>query len=232
MAQQDMTVVDMANRVDSSDPDTGLQGEPDSTEFQDFLVAGDGSCQGFWPEPHLPPIEPYRLYRFLTDLETILAEEPDDAGRVKKIAPIVRTLLISSDWLQMEYNSPSPKTGWGVKMLYKEPKFPLTVQMVSWAPGQRSTIHNHATWGVVALISGEEKNTLWRRSPTDDHPHAIEKVGEQHLVPGDIIGFVPDAIHCVEALGDEPSISFNIYGITDKPNRYQFNASDRTAKLF
>lgn len=204
----------------------------ESLEFQDFLVFGDGSCAGFSPESYFPPLEPYRLYRFLTDLETILEEEKDDALRIQKIAPIVRTLLISSDWLQMEYNPPSPKTGWGVKMLYKEPKFPLTVQMVSWAPGQRSTIHNHATWGLVALISGEEKNTLWRRSPTPDHPHAIEKVGEQYLVPGDIIGFEPDAIHCVEALGNEPSISFNLYGITDRASRFQFNPGDRTAKLF
>ena len=236
MIQKDPTFVEAATTSETTQADTGTESAiasmDESFEFQDFLVSGDGQCTGFVAEPHLPPLEPYRLYRFLTDLETILAEETDDVLRVQKIAPIVRTLLISSDWLQMEYNPPSPKTGWGVKMLYKEPKFPLTVQMVSWAPGQRSTIHNHATWGIVALISGEEKNTLWRRSPTPDHPHAIEKVGEQHLVPGDIITFVPDAIHCVEALGDEPSISFNLYGITDMANRYKFNTSDRTAKLF
>lgn len=201
-------------------------------DAQDFLVAGDGTCESFYPEFYIPPLDPYRLYRFLTDLEDVLDRERDDAKRVQQIAPLVRTLLTSSEWLQMEYSPPSSKTGWGVKMLYKEPKFPLTVQMVSWAPGQRSTIHNHATWGIVALISGEERNTLWRRSPTPEHPHAIEQVGEQILVPGDIIGFVPDAIHCVEALGDEPTISFNLYGITDRSQRFQFSPGDRTAKLF
>lgn len=206
--------------------------EAQDVDAQDFLVAGDGTCTSFYPEFYVPPLDPYRLYRFLTDLEDVLDRETDDAQRVQQIAPLVRTLLTSSEWLQMEYSPPSPKTGWGVKMLYKEPKFPLTVQMVSWAPGQRSTIHNHATWGIVALISGEEKNTLWRRSPTPDHPHAIEQVGEHVLVPGDIIGFVPDAIHCVEALGDEPTISFNLYGITKRSDRFQFSPGDRTAKLF
>ncbi|NEQ96221.1 MAG: cupin [Cyanothece sp. SIO2G6] len=193
---------------------------------------GDGTCKGFVPPSHLTAFSPYRLYRFLTDLETILAEESDSIQRLQRIAPIVRTLLTSSDWLQLEYVNPSPKTGWGVKFLYREPKFPLTVQMVSWAPGQKSTIHNHATWGVVALISGEERNRFWQRTPTADQPHAIEAVGEQILVPGDIIGFVPDAIHQVEALGDEPTISFNLYGITTMSERYQFNPEAGTAKLF
>ena len=217
----------------SLSPDVDISSNIDiSDEFQDFLALGDGTCEGFEPDPHFPAIEPYRLYRFLTDLETILEEEPNDALRVRKIAPIVRTLLTSSDWLQMEYDAPSPKTGWAVRMLYREPKFPLTVQMVSWAPGQQSTIHNHATWGIVALISGEEKNTFWQRSPTPDHPHAIEQVGEQILVPGDIIGFEPETIHCVEALGTEPTISFNLYGITDMSQRFQFDVDNKTAELF
>ncbi len=36
-----------------------------------------------------------------------------------------------------------------------------TVQTVAWLPGTVSPILHHAIWGVVALISGEEKNTLW-----------------------------------------------------------------------
>lgn len=201
-------------------------------DVQDYLVTDDSLCQGFIPEEVESPAEPYRLYRFLTDLEDILDEEPDDAKRIQRIAPLVRVLLTSSEWLQFEYVDPSPKTGWGVKMLYREPSFPLTVQMVSWSPNCLSTIHNHATWGIVALIRGHERNTLWRRSPTPEHPGHIEQVGEQYLVPGDIIGFTPNAIHCIEAISDEPTISFNLYGVTDYPNRYQFDVVNHTASKF
>ncbi len=201
-------------------------------EYQDYIVTDDSVCQGFVPEDFIPPSEPYRLYRFLSNLDDVLAEEPDNAKRVYRIAPLVRTLLTSSDWLQFEYTDPSPRTGWAVKMLYREPSFPLTVQMVSWSPNRVSTIHNHGTWGIVALIRGTEKNTLWRRTPTPDHPGRIEQVGEQILVPGDIIGFTPNAIHCVEAIGNEPTISFNLYGITDYPNRYQFDITTHGAKNF
>ncbi|MGJ3250571.1 MAG: cupin [Elainellaceae cyanobacterium] len=202
------------------------------SDAQDFWATADGQCHPFFPDEFVSPIAPYRLYRFLTDLEDVLAAEPDDVQRIQAIAPLVRTLLTSSDWLQMEYREPHPEKGWSVKFLYREPKFPITVQMVSWSPQQRSTIHNHATWGIVALINGQEKNTFWRRSPTPEHPNRIEKVGEQILVPGDMIGFTPDAIHCVEALGDEPTISFNLYGVTAYDQRYKFDPDRHTAEKF
>ena len=197
-----------------------------------WLVTDDGQRTTFGTADVETPERVYRLYRFLTDLEDILADESDDAVRVQKITPLVRQLLTSSYWLQMEYDQPSPKTGWSVKFLYREYEFPLTVQMVAWAPGQVSTIHNHATWGIVALIGGEEKNHVWRRSPMTDKPHRLESAGEQILVPGDIIGFTPGAIHQVEPIGDEPTVSFNLYGVTNYKQRYEYDVNAETAKLF
>ncbi len=204
----------------------------DSTECENWIVDDNSSCQPYFPNEERTFPEPYRLYRFLTDLDDILTTIPDDYQRIQAIFPLVRQLLTSSYWLQMEYVEPSPKVGWSVKMLYQEPHYPLTVQMVAWQPGRVSPIHNHATWGIVALISGEEKNNFWRRSPDSQHKDRIEKVGEHILVPGDIIGFMPEAIHSVEPSGDEPTITFNIYGVTDFAKRYQFDPVKHTAKNF
>ncbi|MGD1853700.1 MAG: cupin [Leptolyngbyaceae cyanobacterium] len=197
-----------------------------------WLISDNGQRTMFGTAEVQAPERVYRLYRFLTDLEDILADEKDDSARIQAIIPLVRRLLTSSYWLQMEYDAPSPKTGWSVKFLYREYEFPLTVQMVAWAPGQVSTIHNHGTWGIVALVGGEEKNHFWRRSPTAEHPHQLESVGEQVLAPGDIIGFTPGAIHQVEPMGDEPTVSFNLYGITDYKTRYEYDVAAQTAKLF
>ena len=201
-------------------------------ESQNWIVNGEGSCEAFDPNEFMPPVDPYRLYRFLTDLEDVLQSTEDARDRIQKICPLVRTLLTSSYWIQLENPEPSTKTGWGVRKLYKEPKFPLTIQLVTWLPGNVSRIHNHATWGIVALISGEEKNTFWRRSPDKQHPDRIQKTCEHVLVPGDIIGFVPDAIHQVEPIGEEPTITFNLYGITDYKQRFEFDAENQTAKNF
>ena len=201
-------------------------------ENRNWLVTNDGELETLAAENFAEPQQTYRLYRFLTELENILADEPDDAKRLAAIAPLVRKLLTSSYWLQMEYQEPDPKKGWSVHFLYREYQFPLTVQMVAWSPGSQSTIHNHATWGLVALLGGQETNRIWRRTPTPDHPHKIELIQELTLVPGDIITFLPGAIHQVEPSGDEPTISFNLYGITDRKTRYVFNPEEQTAELF
>ena len=201
-------------------------------ENRNLLVTDDGVVQSLecqaWPESE----QTYRLYRFLTELEDLLTAEKNDVKRLTAIAPMVRQLLVSSYWLQMEYKEPDPKTGWGVHFLYREYQFPLTVQMVAWSPGSQSTIHNHATWGLVAMLGGHETNHIWRRVPSADHPHRIEQVDEITLAPGDIITFTPGAIHQVAPSSDEPTISFNLYGITDRQQRYVFDPDDKSAKLF
>lgn len=201
-------------------------------ECENWIVGNDSHSQAYYP-PEMPlSADPYRLFRFLTDLEDIINDIPDDRQRLQAIAPLVRNLLTSSYWLQLEYLEPNPKVGWSVKTLYKEPDYPLTIQTVAWLPGHTSKIHNHATWGLVALISGQEKNRFWRRVPSAEFPERLELVGEQILEPGDIITFMPDAIHSVEAMGDEPTISFNLYGKTDYKQRYQFDIVNHTATNF
>jgi predicted metal-dependent enzyme (double-stranded beta helix superfamily) len=176
--------------------------------------------------------QPYRLYRFLTELEDVLNQTADDALRLQAFVPLVRKLLSHADWLQIIPLEPDPETGWAVSMLYDEPFFPLTIQLVAWAPGITSPIHNHATWGLVALLNGQEKNTIWQRSPTPEHPDRIE-VGDHCLLnSGDILCLMPDAIHQIEAIGDEPTISFNLYGETQYDRRLEFNPTQNTAKVF
>lgn len=201
-------------------------------DCENWIILDDCTKSAYYPPETELPAEPYRLYRFLTDLEDVLHNVSDDGDRLKAIMPLVRHLLTSSYWLQMEYDQPSPKTGWSVKTLYREPEYPLTVQMVAWKPGTASPIHNHGTWGIVALIDGIEKNRFWKRSPTAKFPGKLELVGEQTLLPGEIIGFTSGAVHNVESIGDEPTVSFNIYGETDYPQRYQFDTTKHTAKNF
>ncbi|MDJ0704025.1 MAG: cupin [Leptolyngbyaceae cyanobacterium MO_188.B28] len=213
-------------------PAVDAQDKSEMTGNQNWLVTADGNRQSFGSVEVDEPERIYRMYRFLTDLEDILDATPDDRGRLEAITPRVRQLLISSYWLQMEFHQPPVDPGWSVNFLYREHEWPLTVQMVAWLPGNPSPIHNHAAWAVVAIIGGQEKNTIWRRVPDPEHPDRIEKVAEMILNPGDIITFMPDAIHSVEPLGDEPTISFNLYGKTTFKDRYEFDPETHTANNF
>ncbi len=199
----------------------------------DWLITDGGNCEACeikndweWTE------KPYRLYRFLTDVEDILNKTSDERLILQAVRPLVRRLLTSSYWLAGEYKAPDSQRGWSVLTLYDEVDFPLTVQTVVWLPGRTSTIHNHGTWGIVALLDGEEKNSLWQRVGDSNVPNRIEKVGEKRLLPGDMMSFTSQAIHCVEALGNEPTVSFNLYGVTNYDRRFEFDSITHTAKKF
>lgn len=200
---------------------------------KDWFATDDGRCNASEVVSQAEELtDPYRLYRFLTDLEDVLNRIEDDRLRLQAICPLVRKLLTSSSWLQITPLEPDSQTGWEVSVLYDEPFFPITVQLVAWAPGVTSPIHNHGCWGLVALLDGEEKNTFWRRSSTAESSGRIEATGDCLLHPGDIMCLMPDAIHHVEAMGDRPTISFNLYGETNYDRRFEFDPILGTAKNF
>ncbi|MEH2080249.1 MAG: cupin [Nostoc sp.] len=200
---------------------------------KDWLLTGDGqhqACKSVRAWDLLR--ENYRLYRFLTEVEDVLNSVDDQASRLPELQMLVRRLIVNSYWVQSQYLEPSPKTGTSVSLLYDELGFPLTVQTVTFAPGTRSNIHNHGTWGIVAVLKGQEKNTFWQRTNSPEFQDKIESTGELTLLPGDIISFTPDAIHCVEAVGDEPTVTFNVYGETDPKERFEFDLVTDKARNF
>ncbi|WP_413174888.1 cupin [Anabaena azotica] len=174
----------------------------------------------------------YRLYRFLTEVEDVLKDVEDESTRLPELRMLVRRLIINSYWVQSQFLQPDPKTGNSVLLLYDELGFPLTVQTVTFALGTTSNIHNHGTWGIVAILKGQEKNTFWRRNSTSEFPDQIEKVGEIDLYPGDLISFTSETIHQVQAVGEEPTVTFNIYGETDPKKRFEFEVINHIAKKF
>lgn len=200
---------------------------------RDWLLTGDGQYQACKAVRAWDLLrENYRVYRFLTEVEDVLNNVDDESSRLPEIRMLVRRLIVNSYWVRSQRLEPSPKTGTSVLLLYDELGFPLTVQTVTFAPGTRSNIHNHGTWGIVAVLQGQEKNSFWRRTPSPEFQDKIEQTGEITLFPGDIISFTPDAIHCVEAVGDEPTVTFNIYGETDPNERFEFDSVKCSAKNF
>jgi predicted metal-dependent enzyme (double-stranded beta helix superfamily) len=180
--------------------------------------------------------EHYYFHRFLTDIVDLIGKAPNETEEwdfLPQIRLLVRKLITNSYWLQTQQLAPDPKTGVGILTLYDEIGYPLTVQNVTFAPSTTSPIHNHGTWGVVAVLKGQEQHTFWQRVPDDpDHPHRIEVVGHKILSPGEMISFMPDAIHQVQALSDQPTVTFQIYGDTQPRSRFEFDPITHTARSF
>ena len=205
---------------------------------QDWLVTDNGNCLEF-DSPRewdlLSQTNPYRLYRFFGELEDILNQgEMTNQGEkdlLKSIRRVVRKLILNVYWVTTAIPDPSPQTGTALSLLYDEPGFSLTLQTEIMLPGTTTSIHNHGTWGVVAVLGGQQKNSFWKRLPTPEVSNNLQLVGEKVLNPGDIISFTTNAIHQVEAIGDEPAFSLNLYGETIS-ERFNFDPITHQAQRF
>ncbi len=204
--------------------------------LRDWLVTDEGDCQ---PRPAAREWdlirEHYYFHRFLTEITDLLDLAPNELEEwdfLPQIRMRVRQLITNSYWVQTRHLEPDPKTGIAILTLYDEIGYPLTVQSVSFAPHVVSPVHNHGTWGVVAILQGQEKHTFWRRVGDPEFPDRLEQVGQRVISPGEIISFTPQAIHQVEAIGNEPTISFNLYGDTQPKSRFEFDLETATSRQF
>ncbi len=199
---------------------------------RDFIVTGDGSWR---VEPAPSDWEllqtPYYLHRFLTEVEDVLNQSWTELERLARLRRIVRRLILNSYWIATQ-KPQLQDTGSASRILYDELGYPLTVQTTLSQIGMTSSIHNHGTWGIVAILEGDETNQIWRRVPDPQFPHRVDLVGEFTLLPGDLISFTQDAVHSVIAGAAEPTHSFSLYGETYHSRRFTYDPATHTAKNF
>ncbi|MFG6094571.1 cupin domain-containing protein [Leptothoe sp. ISB3NOV94-8A] len=204
-----------------------------ATQGQDWMVADDGQVQACTTPRQWDLLEtPYHFHRFLTQVEDVLKKSLNEYDCLPAIRHLVRKLALNSYWLQTQHPKLSTLSDVAIQTLYNEIGYPLTVQTNTYPPGMVSPIHNHGTWGVVTLLKGEEKNTFWQHTPTQTFKDKLTPVGEKIFRPGDVISFSPGAIHCVEAFGSTPLVTFNLYGETHSKDRFKFDPKTHQAKNF
>ena len=100
------------------------------------------------------------------------------------------------------------------QVFYRSPN--LTLLKVCFPAGRRTPPHDHGTWATILLLSGEEKNTLYRR----EHG-TLRKAGEVTLTRGAVLPMLEDTAHVAECLGSAPAIGLHVYGgdILELPRR-------------
>ena len=86
----------------------------------------------------------------------------------------------------------------------------LTMLKVCFPAGRRTPPHNHGTWATILLLSGKEKNTLYRRDQRAKG--GLRRAGEKTLAPGEILTMLPETVHVVECLGGEDTTGLHVYG--------------------
>ena len=83
----------------------------------------------------------------------------------------------------------------------------MTLLKVCFPAGRRTPPHNHGTWAQILLLSGEEKNTLYR-----NENGTLRKASEVTLTRGTVLPMMADTAHVAECLGHVPAIGLHVYG--------------------
>lgn len=100
-----------------------------------------------------------------------------------------------------------PGTGGNARQaFYRSPN--LSLLKVNFPNGRRTPPHNHGAWATILLLSGGERNTVYKRSANG----RLERERVVELRPGDIIHLPADRVHVAECLGSESAIGLHVYG--------------------
>jgi predicted metal-dependent enzyme (double-stranded beta helix superfamily) len=91
------------------------------------------------------------------------------------------------------------------QVFYRSPQ--ITLLKVCFPAGRRTPPHNHGTWATILQLSGEEKNTLYRRENG-----RLRKAGEMTLTRGAILPMPAETAHVAECRGNVPAIGLHVYG--------------------
>jgi predicted metal-dependent enzyme (double-stranded beta helix superfamily) len=91
------------------------------------------------------------------------------------------------------------------QVFYRSPD--LTLLKVCFPVGRRTPPHDHGTWATILMLSGEEKNTLYR-----SENGALRKASEATLTRGIILPMLAETAHVAECMGGAPAIGLHVYG--------------------
>jgi len=100
------------------------------------------------------------------------------------------------------------------QVFYRSPQ--LTMLKVCFPVGRRTPPHDHGTWATILVLSGEEKNTLYRRENG-----TLRRAGEAMLERGSILPMRAETVHVAECVGGTDTIGLHVYGgdILELPRR-------------
>ena len=98
--------------------------------------------------------------------------------------------------------------GYQTHLLHAEPDGSFSIVAMVWLPGQQTSVHDHLTWCVTAVLQGTEYEEVYAHR--GDH---LEPVGRNANPVGTVSGFAPPGdIHQVTNIGDTIAVSMHVYG--------------------
>lgn len=123
---------------------------------------------------------------------------------------LMSSLVEQDDWLPDAFAQPHPEF-YRQYLLYGDPLDRFSLVSFVWGPGQKTPIHDHTVWGVIAMLRGAELEQHYRR--TNEGMVAVGP--ESRLESGEVACVSPtigDVHQVSNAYADRVSIGIHLYG--------------------
>ncbi|MDB5892928.1 MAG: cysteine dioxygenase [Rhodoferax sp.] len=155
----------------------------------------------------------------LADIRSVLATHPVDRTTLEVITRRLEQLATRKA-LFTRANFPPPATSLGVgastryRLNADDGDEGLALYLNSINPGKTTIPHNHTTWAVIVAIEGQEENRVYRRTDNGSDPAVAQLALARELTvqPGTSIAFLPEDIHSIHVVGEQPTLHFHLYG--------------------
>lgn len=174
-----------------------------------------------------------RLLEFVQRMTRLIEKTPvAEEQLLEQAAPLMRELVAHDDWLPGEMAVPDARF-YQQHLLYGDPLDRFSLVSFVWGPGQKTPIHDHTVWGIIAMLRGAE---CGRRFTLGEQGVLVPAANEERLEPGEIDLVSPRIgdIHQVRnAFDDRVSISIHLYGGNiGRIERHAFSPETGAAKPF
>ena len=154
----------------------------------------------------------YTLKHFIQESETIIRARSNESLKLAHLKPRLEQLMQSSNIPEQSFIPRQDR--FAMNLLHMPPDKEYSIIGGVWKPGQTTPIHDHLTWALIGVYSGQEREALYKR--TDDKTnlkHAkLEKVSERVNTKGHVTVLSHTGIHKVDNISQEPAHSIHVYG--------------------
>lgn len=152
-----------------------------------------------------------RLRAFTQSMTHVVADHRgDEKALLDRGAQLLRELVAYDDWLPDAFAQPSDES-YRQYLLHCDPLERFCIVSFVWQPGQRTPLHDHLTWGLVAQLRGQE--LCQEYAVCSDRP-GYAQTGEHMMRRGNIDRVSPTLgdTHVVSNVCDGTSVSIHVYG--------------------
>lgn len=139
------------------------------------------------------------------ELVVRFAQAGESASPMSAAREVLESLRGSVEAIESALAYVSGTGGNARQVFYRSPQ--ITLLKVCFPAGRRTPPHDHGTWATILLLSGEEKNTLYR-----NENGKLRKAGDTTLTRGAILPMLAETAHVAECLGNVPAIGLHVYG--------------------